>query len=341
MIVQRFMGRHGTAQLMAGIAVGIAAAIIVPDVPGIGDGLGLRTVTVALIYSLAGVAAAVLYGRLGLVSIMQVALVAVGGWATLRLHYLTGLPFEVVMVLAAVLTAVIGTVLSLPALRLSGLSLAIVTLMIAGALEVITQYFGFPNGGHGFAGYDTTGVAQTMPRPWLGHSDPAFFRYVVVVVLVVMVALWCVLSARPGRTWAAIRQGDAGAIASGINVTAYRILALAVTSAVTGLAGALLAANSGVLDPISFKAQQSVLLFATVLIGGAFSLFGAVIAGLLFYAFPQLLTSWGVNGNLVFVVLGLGTVQAITTTPTGIAGQLGGLWQVVRRRLSKKSEAHR
>lgn len=327
--------------LVVGVALGVLASVLVPSLPGVGGGLGLRTLTVAVIYSLAAASAGVLYGRLGLVSIMQVGLVAVGGWTTLRLHYATGLPFEVVLVLAAMITGVVGTLLSLPALRLSGLSLAITTLMIAGALEVIVQYTGFPNGGPGFEGRDTTGSGSTMPRPPLGQDDPAYFRYVVVVTIVVLVLLWWLLVSRPGRAWAAIRQGDAGALASGINTTAYRVLALAVTSTVTGVAGALLAANSGVLDPVSFKAQQSVLLFATVLIAGAFSLAGAVIGGLFFYCVPQLLNTWGVDGNLVFVILGLGTVQAITTTPHGIAGQLEELSRALRRRGGRRAEAGR
>ncbi|TDC83813.1 branched-chain amino acid ABC transporter permease [Micromonospora sp. KC606] len=327
-----------TRGLITGVALAVLAVVLVPSLPGIGAGLGLRTLTVAVIYSLAAASAGVLYGRLGLVSIMQVGLVAVGGWTTLRLHYATGLPFEVVLLLAALVTAVVGTVVSLPALRLSGLSLAITTLMIAGALEVIVRYTGFPNGGPGFVGRDATGSGSTMPRPSLGQDDQTYFRYVAVVVIVVLVLLWWLLASRPGRAWAAIRQGDAGAMASGINTTAYRVLALAVTSAVTGVAGALLAANSGVLDPVSFKAQQSVLLFATVLIAGAFSLAGAVIGGLFFYWVPQLLNTWGVDGNLVFVILGLGTVQAITTAPHGIAGQLENLSSALRSRTGRRVE---
>ncbi|QAY63718.1 branched-chain amino acid ABC transporter permease [Xylanimonas allomyrinae] len=317
---------------LVGLVVGLVVVAVLPAVPGIGSGLSLRTLTVSAIYSLAAAGVGVLYGRLGLVSIMQVGLVAVGGWVNLRIYHATHLPFEVVMLLAALVTAVIGTLVGLPALRLSGLSLAIATLMVAGALEVLVTYAGFPNGGDGYLGRVSGGtLAVIMPRPGLGESDAAFFRYVGVVVVIVFAVLRWLLMVRPGRTWAAIRQGEAGAVSLGINTVAHRLFALAVTSFVTGIAGALLAATSGILDPASFKAQQSVLLFATVLIGGTFSLFGAVIGGLFFYAVPQLLNAAGLNGNLVFVVLGLGLVQAITTAQAGIAGQLGGLW----RRLSR------
>jgi branched-chain amino acid transport system permease protein len=327
-----FLSRPDVRTALVGLTVGLALALGLPSLPGIGAGLSLRTLTVCVIYMLAAAGVGVLYGRLGLVSIMQIGLVAVGGWVTLRIYHATHLPFEVVMVLAALVTAVVGVLVGLPALRLSGLSLAIVTLMVAGALEVLVTYSGFPNGGDGFLGRVSGGtLAVIMPRPALGQSDDAFFRYVGVAVVIVLVLLRWLLMVRPGRTWAAIRQGEAGAVSLGINTVAQRLLALAVTSAATGIAGALLAASSGILDPTSFKAQQSVLLFATVLIGGAFSLLGAVIGGLFFYGLPQLLNTVGVDGNLVFVVLGLGLVQVITTAQAGIAGQLGDLWRRLRR----------
>ena len=79
------------------------------------------------------------------------------------------------------------------------------------------------------------------------------------------------------------------------------------------------------LDPGNFGASESILLFAVVLIGGAFSLLGGVIGGLLSQAFPSLLDEIGVNGNLILVVFGAGLVHAVSTAPQGIAGQLQGL----------------
>ncbi|HWH25065.1 MAG TPA: hypothetical protein VNT53_00260, partial [Pseudolysinimonas sp.] len=182
------------------------------------------------------------------------------------------------------------------------------------------------------------GVLQVpLARPLLGQTDPAYFRYVVVVAAIMFVIIALHLSNRPGRAWAAMKQSEAGALAAGIGTVSYRLWALAIVSSTTGVAGGLLAGNAGLLDPISFKASQSILLFATVLIGGAFSLLGAVIAGFLSQGLPPLLQTWGVNGNLIFLILGLGMIQAITTTPTGIAGQLQGLGRLIRKLLSRRS----
>ncbi|WP_460775758.1 branched-chain amino acid ABC transporter permease [Microbacterium sp. GXF7504] len=328
------MKRHAFGTYVRANALGVVIALLaIVAVPMIAGAYWTRVLTVCAIYAIAAAGVGVLYGRVGLVSIMQVGLVAIGGWIALRVWHGTHLPFEVVLLIAAIGTGIIGTVVSLPALRLSGLSLAIVTLMVAGAIEVLISASGFPNGGTGFLGRVEGGTLPVaMPRPVLAPDDASYFRYVVIVLLIVFLLLSWLLGSKPGRSWAAIRQGEAGAISVGIGVTRYRLLALAVVSALTGVAGALLAANAGLLDPVSFKAQQSILLFATVLIGGAFTLGGALIAGFFFQGVPPLLDAWGVNGNLIFVILGLGLVQAITTAPGGIAGQLTGLWARIRDR---------
>jgi branched-chain amino acid transport system permease protein len=76
-----------------------------------------------------------------------------------------------------------------------------------------------------------------------------------------------------------------------------------------------------------------------VLIGGVFSLFGAVIGGLLSQAFPSLLSQHDVDGNLIFVIFGLGLIHAISTAPRGIAGQIEGLVGVLRRRSRDEDDA--
>jgi branched-chain amino acid transport system permease protein len=254
----------------------------------------------------------------------------------MRVGQATGLPFEVDLIVACVLTALIGVIVGLPALRLSGLSLAIVTLMFAGAFEVVFNVTGFPNGGTGFLGR-SGGLQTRLPRPLLGETDPSYFRYVLIAAIILFAVLSIHLNSRPGRAWAAIRQSEAGALSAGTNTVAYRLWALAVVSGTTGIAGGLLAGIDGLLDPIAFRGSQSILLFATTLIGGGFALGGAVVAGLLSQGLPSLLDALGLDGNLIFVLLGLGMVQAITTAPKGIAGQLQALAQRIRRRVSGSS----
>ena len=182
-------------------------------------------------------------------------------------------------------------------------------------------------------------VRLALSRPSLGGSDGGYFRYVLVVAALMFAVLAWQLRGRAGRQWAVIRQSEAGALAAGVDTTRSKLRALALVSFTTGVAGGLLAANAGVLDPGNFGAADSIVLFAVVLIGGAFSLLGAAIAGLLSQAFPSLLSQQGVDGNLIFVVFGLGLIHAISTAPRGIAGQIEGLVGVLRRRSRDDDDA--
>lgn len=312
------------------VVAGAVLVIIGFLIPAVFSVFWIRSFTTSAIYAIACAGVGLLYGRLGLVSLGQIALVGVGGWITLRLGHGTSLPYPALLLASGLGTCVIGVMVGLPALRLSGLNLAIVTLMFAGAFSIVFNATGFPNGGGGFLGRATGSVQRlALERPVLGQSDGGYFRYVLVVAALMFGVMAWQLRGRAGRQWAVIRQSEAGALAAGVDTTQSKLRALALVSFSTGVAGGLLAANAGVLDPGNFGASESIVLFAVVLIGGAFSLAGAVVAGLLSQAFPSLLSDLGVNGNLILVVFGIGLIHAVSTAPEGIAGQL----QAVARRV--------
>src|SRR5947209_9394346 len=139
-------------------------------------------VTQVAIYSVVCLGLALLVGRVGMVSLGQGAVVAMGAWVAARLLFATSLPFPIILLASGLITMVLGTLVGLPALRMSGLYLALITLMLAGAITVVLQNINFPNGGHGFTGYDASSVhIPPIRRPSIASSDPAFFRYSVIV----------------------------------------------------------------------------------------------------------------------------------------------------------------
>ncbi len=87
-----------------------------------------------------------------MISLGQVALLTVGCWVGARLAYATSLPFPLLLLATGAITCAIGVLVGLPALRLSGLYLALITLMFAGATTVVLSVTDFPNGGGGFTG---------------------------------------------------------------------------------------------------------------------------------------------------------------------------------------------
>ena len=107
-----------------------------------------------------------------MVSLGQGAVLAMGAWVAARLLFATGLPFPIVLLAAGLITMVLGTLVGLPALRMSGLYLALITLMLAGAITVVLATINFPNGGHGFTGYNGSTVhIPPIRRP--EHRDHA------------------------------------------------------------------------------------------------------------------------------------------------------------------------
>ena len=298
-----------------------------------------RILTFCAIYSVAAAGAQVLYGRLGFVSLNQVALVGVGGWAFLRIGHEVSLPHPVLLLLAGAVTAAVGVLIGLPSLRLSGLALALVTLMAAAGFEVVFGAVGFPDGGEGFLGKAQGELLpSSLARPGFLESNRVLYLYTVAVAGLMFLLLWVLIRGRSGRAWMAIGQSVPGAAATGVNVARYRLVALVATSFTTGVAGGLLATGDGRLDPISFPAQQSIVLFAVVLIGGGYSLLGAAFAGLFYSGLPPLLDQLGLDGNLILVVFGIGLVHSIMTAPTGLAGQLTVLGTALRRLTSSSSE---
>jgi branched-chain amino acid transport system permease protein len=287
------------------------------------SGYYVDAVTQVAIYSIVSLGLGVLVGRVGLVSLGQAAVLAMGAWVAARLLFATSLPFPVVLLVAGLITMVLGTLVGLPALRMSGLYLALITLMLAGAITVVLAKINFPNGGHGFTGYSPSTVhIPAIRRPGIAASDPAFFRYAVVVAVLMFLLSLAHIRTRPGRAWAAIRQSEPAALSAGINTTLYKLWALALASFVTGVAGGLLAGASRYLYSFDFQTQDSITLFAVVLMGGIYSLWGAIVAGLLLQLLPALLNSWGVSPDWLTILFGIGVLQVLTTAPAGLVDQV-------------------
>jgi branched-chain amino acid transport system permease protein len=261
-----------------------------------------------------------LMGRVGLVSLGQIAVLAMGAWIASKLSFSTGLPFPIVLLITGLITMVLGTLIGLPALRLSGLYLALITLMLAGAITVALRTMQFPNGGPGFLGNDPN-QSDPVRRPAIALTDVAYFRYTVVICLVLFaIALWHVRG-RAGHAWAAIRQSEPAAIAAGVNITLYKLWAFALASFMTGVAGGLLAGDVQRLYAITFTTQQSIVLLAVVLMGGIYSLWGGIIAGVFYSLVPALLNNWGVEADWLTILFGVGVLQVLLTAPGGISQQ--------------------
>jgi branched-chain amino acid transport system permease protein len=290
----------------------------------------LNTFTSVACLTLVAGTVALLYGQLGMVSLAQFALAGVGGWACLRLIHGFGLPFEIALLLGAIVAALFGLLVGLPALRMRGLYLALLTLMVAAAFQVVVDVIGFPDGGPGFTGKVIAGQRALIKRPWIAASDPAYFRYVLVWLAFGLALIEWQRATMPGRAWALIRKSEAAATAAGVSVFRYKAWAFTFGGFLAGLSGGLIAGLNGQLDNTGFPVSQSILLYALTVVGGAFNWVGVIFSGLLVRALPALLNDHGVDGNLANAFYGFALLVSLIQGRKGLAGQLADFYKFVR-----------
>jgi branched-chain amino acid transport system permease protein len=317
------LARFDSGERIRAVAIVALLAFLLIAVPSLLSAYWIKVFTGVAIYAVVALGLNVLMGRVGLVSLGQIAVLALGAWVAAKLLFDTSLPFPVVVLLSGLITLVLGTLVGLPALRLTGLYLALVTLMMAGAITVVLAATDFPNGGPGFLAHSESslGSGNTIRRPAIAETDPAYFRYTIAFgALMFLLALWHVRS-KAGRAWEAIRQSESAALAAGVNITLYKLWAFALASFMTGVAGTLLAGNVGQLFNYQFATRDNIILLAVVLMGGIYSIWGAVVAGLLFRYLPSLLDTWGLPADLLTILFGVGVLQVLLTAPAGLVDQ--------------------
>lgn len=297
-------------------------AVVVGGLPTLLSVYWIDVLTAVTIFALVALGLNVLVGRVGLVSLGQIAILAFGAWVDARLSFATTLPFPILLLITGAITAVLGVAVGLPALRLSGLYLALITLMLAGAITIALSSTNFPNGGSGFLGHTESSFGSTgIRRPSSAVGDFAYYRYALIVCALMFLLALLHVRSKPGRAWAAIRQSEPAALAAGVNITLYKLWAFALAAFMTGVAGGLLAGSVGKLYTYQFTTQSSINLLAVVFMGGIFSLWGAIVAGVLSQLLPALLNSWGLPPDLLTIIFGIGVLQVLVTAPRGLVHQ--------------------
>jgi len=240
--------------------------------------------TYLLIMCVASLGLMVLVGYTGQVSLGHSAFIAIGAYAHawLLAH---GVPLFASMALAACVAGLVGLVIGLPAIRVSGLYLAMVTLAFAILSEHIIGRWSSVTGG-----YNGLNVDNPMLLGWdLSKLQP--FYYLCLTVLVsVMLVLVNLLRAKTGRAFQGVRDSEAAAYSLGIWVGGYKVLAFVVSAMVTGLAGALLAHHVRYLTPEGFGLIMSLELVLMVTIGGLGSLRGAILGAMLISLLPTFIS---------------------------------------------------
>ena len=205
--------------------------------------------------------------------------------------------------LAGVVAAIFGVIIGLPALRLRGDYLAIITLGFGEIIRVVIN--NIP---------EITGGAMGLT---LHQHRYATFLVVYICVIITCATIHMMMKSRHGRAILSIRENEIAAESCGLNTTYYKVLAFAVSAFFAGIAGALFAANVGILTPGEFDFMMSISILMIVVLGGMGSMAGSVIAAVVLTTLPvvmQFMAQWRM------VIFALLLIAVMIFRPSGLLG---------------------
>jgi branched-chain amino acid transport system permease protein len=282
----------------------VAAIIFGATVVGLLPGYWIYLSTSVLISAVALQGVGLVAGRTGMIALCQMSFGGVGAWTVGYLN-VAGAPGNLpVWVLLGGLAAVpFGVVIGLPALRLRGINLAIVTLGFATAFDVVLGATTFP------------GQAEFLSvlRPDIFDSDSGYFVLVLIFYTILAVALELLTRTRLGSIWLTVRDSERAAAALGISIPHAKVSAFALSAFICGVSGGLLAGYLGTVVADNFNMMQSLVLFAVATMTGAQFIEGALIGGILSVAFPEVLRRLNVGQDMGNVLFAIGATQALST----------------------------
>lgn len=285
----------------------------------------------------------VLTGLNGQLSLGHGAFMAIGAYTTALFFQDSEPPLPVVgvLIVATVVTLIVGAAVGVAAARLHGPYIAGATLALAIAVPGIALFFSDTLGGE-------QGLNVLVPDipDWFANvvffitanevSTSKYIGYIGWLCLLATFVLLANLSrSRVGRVWRAVRDDEVAAEIAGINLGRARVLAFVVSAACAGLAGAVMAMAVRITAPSGFSLTLSLTLLTAVVLGGLGSLLGALIGAALLTFLPQVVTGVGQDAGLsdlqaaalAPLVYGLTMVLVILLAPAGIVGSIRGAWR--------------
>ena len=292
--------RSAAIVVIALLAVGGVAVGVLP-------GYWIYLATAVLITAVNLLSLGLVEGRTGMISLCQLSFAGVGAWMVGYLNVAGapgGLPLWILM--GGLAAMPFGIAIGLPALRLRGINLAIVTLGFATAFDAILAANTFPG---------QTQFLQ-VPRPDAFDSDQGYFVFVLIVFALIAGGLELIGGSRLGSSWLAIRHSERAAAAHGVGIPSAKLRAFAISAFVAGVAGGLLAGYLGTLVADNFTMFGSLALFAVATMAGAQYAEGAIVGGVLMTLFPELLRRLDLPQDIGNVLFAVGAVQALSTGET-------------------------
>ena len=283
----------------------------------------LAQLTFVMIYSIAGLGLMLLAGFTGLFSLGHAAFLGVGAYTHAVLTNM-GVPFPVALACAAGLSAAVGLVVGLPALRVKGIYLGMATLSFGFIVEEVLARWESVTGGN-------AGIHIKKPDMfgWVLETGDQFYWLCLVITVAATLGILNLLRSPTGRAFVAIRDSEISAQSMGIHLAYYKTLSFALSAALAGIAGALYAHKLQFISPDQFSLLQSVDLLLMIVIGGAGSVHGAFLGAIFLISMPQAISLFkdylpaavGQAPGLQGLVYGVVLIAFVLFEPMGLYGR--------------------
>jgi branched-chain amino acid transport system permease protein len=322
------------------LLVAAAVLLLYAFAPRLVSDFHSRELARAGVFFIAIVGLNLLTGYTGQISLGHGALMAIGGYTTAALVVHEHWRDVWTIPLAGLAAGIVGFVIGLPALRLSGLYLALATFAFAVAMpSLLRKFSGLTGGGQGLrlleqAPLQVTGLSGTVTV--FGHTTTQnHFLYYLSwgIGLLGFVATWLVVRGRLGRTFRAVRDSEVAAVSAGVDLARTKTLAFALSGVYAGVAGSLLAIQDEIVNPLSFTFLLSILILVGAVVGGLGSLPGMALGAFFVQYLPDLSTHVSNKPGVPDFVYGAAIILVMILLPTGAGGLLRRLASPLTTRL--------
>ncbi|MCB1026458.1 MAG: branched-chain amino acid ABC transporter permease [Microthrixaceae bacterium] len=332
------------AQLIKGV-IALVLAIVVLSLPFQYADFQLDRFSKVIAYAIAAMGLNLLTGFTGQVSVGHAAFFGVGAYTSAILVNDHGWPLLGSVVVAGLIAMAVGVVVGLPALRIRGLYLALVTLSLAMLFPQVVKRFDWLTGGsEGKPLRTEVDLGGGVIKPRTVRFDPPFgdltssqwtyYVFLAIGALFFLVA-WNLIRSRMGRAMVAVRDNEIAATSSGINLARVKVSAFGLSAMYAGVGGALYALNEGNIVPDKFGVEDSIYLLVAVVVGGAASLWGPAIGAVAIVFLADLVPEDLQPASRL--IQGVLLIALIIAAPGGLTGLIKRGQATVTRRLRSRS----
>lgn len=290
----------------------------------------IRIATIALMYVILALSLNMLSGMLGQMSFGHAAFFGIGAYTAAILCTKMGLPSQVTLPAAVLMSGLFSVFLGMPVLRLNGYYFTIVTMVFCEIIRIVELNWMSVTRG-------PLGIMAIKKPEFFGFeikSQTQLYLFILACVIVCGVIVHNIMNSRIGNAVLAIRDDELAAESMGIHVFKYKVMIFVISSMMAGLAGAFYAQYTGYIDPTNFASTKSNEMLVMVIFGGLGSTFGSFLGAIVLSVIPELLRSFSLYRQLIYGVL---LVVLMLVRPQGLFGAVN--FKYISQRMAWKADS--